>query len=80
MDAGFERADQLYRNASKLLAALISVILAVAAVFVYDGSHVHDDLGVAVLVGLVATPLAPIAKDLSSALGTAVNALKSVRG
>jgi len=37
------------------------------------------DLIVAVLVGLLATPLAPIAKDVSSALAMAVNALQLVR-
>jgi hypothetical protein len=33
----------------------------------------------AVLVGLLATPLAPVAKDLSTALATAVNTLQSVK-
>jgi len=32
-----------------------------------------------VLVGLLATPLAPVAKDLSSALATAVNAMQTVK-
>jgi len=34
---------------------------------------------IAILVGVLATPLAPIAKDLSSALASAVNALQLAR-
>jgi hypothetical protein len=33
----------------------------------------------AVLVGLLATPLAPIAKDISSALATAVNTMQLIK-
>jgi hypothetical protein len=36
--------------------------------------------GTAVLVGLVATPLAPIAKDLSTSLQSAVSAINAVKG
>jgi hypothetical protein len=32
-----------------------------------------------VIVGLLATPLAPIAKDLSSALAAAVNTMQQVK-
>ncbi|MGR8964212.1 hypothetical protein [Rhizobium leguminosarum] len=81
MDAGFERADQLYRNASKLLAAVISVALSIAGVIVIQkGIPAASDLFLAFLVGLLATPLAPIAKDISSALSTTVAALKSAKG
>jgi hypothetical protein len=37
------------------------------------------DVGLAILVGLLATPLAPIAKDLSSALAAAVNTMQVVK-
>ncbi|MBX4967828.1 hypothetical protein [Rhizobium binae] len=81
MDAGFERADQLYRNASKLLAAVISVSLSIAGIVVIQkGIPNAPDFFLALLVGLLATPLAPIAKDISSALSTTVAALKSVKG
>jgi hypothetical protein len=33
----------------------------------------------AILVGFLATPLAPIAKDLSSALATAVNTMQTLK-
>ncbi|NEH58129.1 hypothetical protein GR198_20620 [Rhizobium leguminosarum] len=81
MDAGFERADQLYRNASKLLAAVISVTLSIAGVIVIQkGVPAGSDFLLALLIGLLATPLAPIAKDISSALSTTVATLKSVKG
>jgi hypothetical protein len=38
------------------------------------------DMGIALLAGILATPLAPIAKDLSSALATAVNTLQTMKG
>jgi hypothetical protein len=75
MDTGFERADQKYRNVAKVLAACFAVLLALAGAW-----WIKADFAVAFFVGLIATPLAPIAKDLSSALGTAVSALKAVKG
>ena len=38
-----------------------------------------NHLAVAVMVGLVATPLAPVAKDLSSALQSAVKAASAFK-
>ena len=43
------------------------------------GESWGTDLGESFLVGLLATPLAPIAKDLSTALATAVNTLQLVK-
>jgi hypothetical protein len=81
LDETYQRADQTYRNGTRLAAMFVSVMLAVAGAFsLYkppdDWGH---DLGAAFIVGLLATPLAPIAKDLSSALATAVNALQAVK-
>ena len=56
------------------MAAAIAIALALAGGYV-----LHVNLALAVLVGLLATPLAPIAKDVSSALAMAVNALQLVR-
>ena len=57
------------------------ILLAVAGGWILDGTSFlgSKDMGLAVLVGLLATPLAPIAKDLSSALGAAVNAMQIVQ-
>jgi hypothetical protein len=43
-----------------------------------QAGHRHD-LALAFLVGLLATPLAPIAKDISTALATAVNTMQAVK-
>ena len=37
------------------------------------------DLGIAMLIGAISTPFAPIAKDLSSSLAAAVKAVGSLR-
>lgn len=71
LDQGYQRADQRYRNSAKLLAVVVAIILALAGgrivvgqAFFSSGSEVCR----ALLAGLLATPLAPIAKDLSSAI------------
>jgi hypothetical protein len=89
LDGAYERADQVYRNASKALAALFAILLALAGgaliaasmsmgvvppyfIFTKEGA-------LAILVGVVAVPLAPIAKDISTSLVAAVNAIKATR-
>jgi len=83
MDGAFELADQQYRNASKILAAAFSLILAVVAGWLVDGGHLdqlfYPDLGEAILAGLIAVPLAPVAKDLTSSLQAAVTAMKALK-
>jgi hypothetical protein len=74
LDLGYERGDQLYRNMAKIVAACIAVALAVGAAIVVGNTSARQ-LVTAILVGLVATPVAPVAKDLSSALQTAVKAV-----
>jgi hypothetical protein len=66
LDQGYQRADQRYRNSAKIAAVLVAVSLAVLGARSIDGSFANALR--AVICGLVATPLAPIAKDLSSAI------------
>jgi hypothetical protein len=86
LDAGYERADQKYRNAARATAGAIAIVLAVVGGYLlvpvpdraaYWWSPVFWQ---SVLIGIVSVPIAPIAKDLASSLATAVGALKSVRG
>lgn len=72
MDAAYERADQAYRNAARFLAGVFAVALAVvAARLFYPGTQLIS----AALVGLIAVPLAPVAKDLVGTLSAATKAL-----
>jgi hypothetical protein len=81
LDDCYQRGDQFYRNWMRGLAALIAVALALAGGRVLIGTAFwhSTDAWVAVLVGLLATPLAPVAKDLSTALATAVDTMQSVK-
>lgn len=78
LDAAFEAAEQQYRNVSRVLAGLVCVGLALVAQALMPGDQPGDYL-LAVTVGLLAVPLAPVAKDLTSALSTAMRALKASR-
>jgi hypothetical protein len=83
LDEAYQHADQAYRNWTRGLAAVIAVLLAFAGGWILVGSWqnfwLNPEMFQAILVGLLATPLAPIAKDLSSALSTAVNTMQLVK-
>jgi hypothetical protein len=88
LDRAFQRADQRYRNSAKFLSGVFSVVLAVIGGAIFSSGSL--DLGplqgagvdyfnsgnfwLAVVAGLLATPLAPMVKDITSALqaGSAV--------
>lgn len=83
IDEAYQYADQVYRNSTRGLAALIALALAFTGGLSLAGSwHAFwwtPDMCLALLVGLLATPLAPIAKDISSALTSAVNTMQVVK-
>jgi hypothetical protein len=80
MDAAFEDCDQEYRNVCRLLAGLTAMGLAVIAWLIWPADEgTKPTLWAAVAVGLLAVPLAPVAKDLTSALSAAMRALKASR-
>lgn len=74
LDETYQRSDNKYTNCTRALAAVFAVLLAIAA---REIVHWEAPWWQAALIGLIATPLAPIAKDLSSALSAAVNALQA---
>ena len=80
LDQAYQRADQRYRNAAKVLAIPVSVILAVVAANNLPVGTASISPWAAVVVGLIATPLAPIAKDIASAIQTGAQALQSLKG
>lgn len=86
LDKGYQRADQSYRNSAKAWSIFVSVVLAlVGAMVVHEESLSIDKdidfniIGGAILLGLAATPIAPIAKDLTSALAAGVKAAQMLR-
>jgi hypothetical protein len=73
LDQAYQRADQRYRNVAKVAAIPVALGLAlVAAAFINWTKYWAP----AVLIGLVSTPIAPIAKDISSAITTAAQAIQ----
>lgn len=82
LDEAYQLSDQVYRNWTRAAAALVAIVLALAGAWSLEGANFYSvkEIALALLVGLLATPLAPIAKDLSSALATAVNAMQAVKG
>jgi len=69
LDQGYQRGDQRYRNSAKLLAVPVAVLLALLGAWAIAGSGITSlDALRAVAGGLLATPLAPMAKDLASAI------------
>lgn len=85
LDAAFERAEQQYRNVSRLLAGMVAVALAVGAQILWaaadheTGADTAPSLILALAVGLLSVPIAPVAKDLTSALSSAIHALKAAK-
>jgi len=78
IDRAYQRATQKYTATARFTAFLVSVVLAeVAALVLYPGSGTAAGIGF--LVGVIATPLAPIAKDLATALNSAAKAVQSVK-
>jgi hypothetical protein len=75
--AAFEVGEEHYEALAKLIAGVVAVGLAVG----FDlGLGAPVPLPVALIIGVVAVPLAPVAKDVSSSLQNALTAFKSVTG
>lgn len=84
LDEVYQDADQRYTNWTRVLAAVFAVLLAL-----FGGSNLHDnakipywgsnDMWLALFAGVLATPLAPIAKNVSSALAAAVNTMQAIK-
>jgi hypothetical protein len=97
LDAGYERAEQQYRNTAKMLSALVAIVLAGVAGYLIQSAAfaakppapgavltvssylASKEFIVAIIIGAVSTPLAPIAKDLSTSLAAAVKAVGSFK-
>jgi hypothetical protein len=90
LDEAYERADQKYRNAAKLLAVIVATALALFAGWLIQDQPAAGSppalpyLGsarfwVCLIAGLISAPIAPVAKDLTTALQNAVAAARAVK-
>ena len=83
LDQAYQSGEQRYRNAAKACAVVIAVALAVVTNQTLSGSNGHPHPITewqAVLLGLIATPIAPVAKDIASAVQTASKAIQAWKG
>jgi hypothetical protein len=86
LDEGYQRADQKYRNQAKVLASVVAVVLAVFGGWaLFDTSDTITTyffsraMWQSVLCGLLAIPIAPISKDLTTALAAGAQLAQSLR-
>lgn len=73
IDGVYNRADQFYRNIAKLGSGVIAVIIAIVV-----GWH-ETNIGLYVLCGLLAVPLAPVTKDLASAIQAGTKLAQAIK-
>ena len=74
LDEAYQRGSQRYRNAAKFAAVPVAVLLALVGYHYVPGNITFAE---AVLIGLIATPIAPMAKDVSTAIQTAAQAIQA---
>jgi hypothetical protein len=82
LDGAYQHADQSYRNAAKAWSVAVSLVLAVVGGWLLPRTGTYwgsQEFLQAIVIGLLAAPLAPVSKDLANALGAGVKALQAVR-
>jgi hypothetical protein len=81
INAAFALAEAQYETWAKTLSGAMSVVLALTFNWGLGAglpNHGKFSWAIAVAIGVVAVPLAPVAKDLASSLQGALNAFKSI--
>lgn len=79
LSAAYERAEQYFRNSAKVAAGAVAIVLSLVVSLSSPGiigTTGAPEWLVAILIGLIAVPIAPVSKDLTSALASTVRALK----
>jgi hypothetical protein len=76
IDSALSQAQDVYLGTIRCAASVLAVVIAEAVQYMLGTSAVANPL-TALLVGVVAVPLAPIANDVVSALQAATKALRS---
>src|SRR6185312_8665594 len=83
IQAAFEVGEDHYEALAKFIAGVVAVGLAVGFDYGMRMPPKFDlpvSLPVALIIGVVAVPLAPVAKDVSTSLQNALTAFKSITG
>ncbi len=78
IDAAYERADQQYRNVARVCAAFVAIALSMIVAYAMEGP-VTEYFWPALVAGVLAVPIAPVAKDLITALTAATRAVQATR-
>ena len=84
LDEAYQDGDQRYTNGTRVVAGMFAMLLAFAGGWVIKsgglgGYLTSNDVWRALIAGVLAIPLAPVAKDLSSALVAAVNSMQLLK-
>jgi hypothetical protein len=84
LDEVYQHGDQRYTNGTRVVAMIFASALAFIGGWTLLGVSFakylnSNGMWLALVSGLLATPLAPIAKDISSALAQAVNTMQSLK-
>jgi hypothetical protein len=83
LDDAYQHADQRYRNWAKLSATFVAILLALGggSTLIAAGKPYlcTPEMWRALLAGVLAAPLAPMTKDIASALQAGVKVAQSLR-
>jgi hypothetical protein len=72
LDGAYQASDRAYRNGMRTLAACVAMVLAQLAVRSIVGSLEYSEMFEGLFVGLGAATIAPVAKDVSTAVSAVV--------
>ena len=84
LDEVYQHSDESYTNGTRVVASFFAIALALVGGWTLylgkaSGYWGSNDMWIALVAGVLAAPLAPIAKNLSSALSTAVDTLQMMK-
>jgi hypothetical protein len=86
INAAFQHSDERYQTVAKTAAGVMAVLLATTFNWYMGGNDAQGhwqpifNFPIAIGIGLVAVPLAPVAKDISTSLQNALTAFKTISG
>jgi hypothetical protein len=80
ISAAFQIAEEQYEAAAKSWSGLAAIVLSIGLTVGLDGAFHLGHVVAAFGAGLVAVPLAPVAKDLATSLQNALTAVKTITG